>query len=298
MSKRPSRVVRLTVEDIVASASEENLEMIEEIEIIFGPVNEIDCLDGLSNLRSFTLVNCGLQRISNVSCVGHTLEKLCLMDQGLTRMENLLLPQLRELMLQQNGITRIENLEGCPKLQKLWLFDNKISKLENLHCLGDLRELWVQDNKISTLTGLENVSSLQILAVAANRLTDFKDLQKLSHLPNLRDLSLDDAHFGSCPIARSDGYWNFVLCYLKQIRRLDGIEIDAHDRSQAEDAYMAQVLRFNDRIAAIQRENQRELLAIETRQRRSASHADVMKQELLDAFQVPYFLRIWLRVSS
>ena len=85
-------------------------------------------------------------------------------------------------------------------MQKLWLFSNKIAKLENLSALGDLREFWVQDNKITKLAGLENVSSLQILAVAANRLSDFKDLQKLAVLPNLRDLSLDDAHLeGSDP---------------------------------------------------------------------------------------------------
>ena len=78
-------------------------------------------------------------------------------------------------------------------MQKLWLFSNKIAKLENLSALGDLREFWVQDNKITKLAGLENVSSLQILAVAANRLSGFKDLQKLAVLPNLRDLSSDDA---------------------------------------------------------------------------------------------------------
>ena len=109
------------------------------------------------------VINTGLSRLSNLAPVGHTLEKLCLCDQGLTRIENLLLPQLRELLLHQNALTRIENLEGyvpvphnppkltssyacfsCPNLQKVWLFSNKITRIENLHCLGDVRELWLQ----------------------------------------------------------------------------------------------------------------------------------------------------------
>ena len=115
--KRAKGISRLSVEQIVDSAAEENLEMIEDIEIIFGTINELDNLEGLTNLRSLTVINSGLSRISNLSPVGHTLEKLCLCDQGLTRMENLLLPQLKELLLHQNALTRIENLEGCPKVQ-------------------------------------------------------------------------------------------------------------------------------------------------------------------------------------
>ena len=57
-------------------------------------------------------------------------ERLCLCDQGITRMECLELPNLRELLLHQNALTRMEGLDGCPRLQKLWLASNKIPRIE------------------------------------------------------------------------------------------------------------------------------------------------------------------------
>jgi hypothetical protein len=106
----------------------------------------------------------------------------------------------------------------------------QIAKIENLLCCGDLRELWIQNNKITRITGLEHLCNLQVLGLAANRLflcaklksearapftnyhhdptriADFQDLQTLSSLPTLRDLSMSDPHFGTCPIAKAQGY--------------------------------------------------------------------------------------------
>ena len=48
--------------------------------------------------------------------------------------------------------------------------------------------------------------------------------------PALRDLALEDDHFGRCPIVKAEGYRNFVLCALKQVRVLDGAEIAGRDR--------------------------------------------------------------------
>jgi hypothetical protein len=180
-----------------------------------------------------------MTRITGLAPVSHTLEKLNLCDQNLTKIEGLTLPHLRELLLHENKITKIENLQGCPRLQKLWLFNNQITKIENLHCVGDLRELWLQHNKITQVAGLESLVNLQVLALSANRVADFRELQKLATLPALRDLSLDDAHFGRCetltptqhtngtttrrtfgssPIALAEGYWAFCVRKLKQVR--------------------------------------------------------------------------------
>ena len=44
----------------------------------------------------------------------------------------------------------------------------------------------------------------------------------MSSLPALVEVSFTDPHFGSCPIIRTEGYWNFALCYLKKVStRLD-----------------------------------------------------------------------------
>ena len=106
--------------------------MVEDIEIIFSPVCEIANLNRCVNLRSLTLINVGLKKISNLACVGRSLERLCLPENELTRMEGLYLPNLRELYLQGNQICRLEGLDGCPKLQRLWLTDNRLVKIEHL----------------------------------------------------------------------------------------------------------------------------------------------------------------------
>ena len=93
--------------------------------------------------------------------MGHSLEKLALINQELTTVENLHLPNLRELYLQKNRIKRLEGFEGCPKLRRLWIFSNDIRVVENLHCLGDLRELWLQDNPISSVGELRRLRGLQ-----------------------------------------------------------------------------------------------------------------------------------------
>ena len=54
--------------------------------------------------------------------VSLTLQSLCLSDQLISKMENLNLPNLRELYLHRNKISEIENLQFCPKLRKLWIF--------------------------------------------------------------------------------------------------------------------------------------------------------------------------------
>ena len=51
-AKKMSRT--LTVDMIMDNTGEEDLENVEEIEIIFGSINELANLDGCTNLRSLT----------------------------------------------------------------------------------------------------------------------------------------------------------------------------------------------------------------------------------------------------
>jgi Leucine-rich repeat (LRR) protein len=118
-----------------------------EIEIIFTNVHDIgpDGIARCAALRALTLIDTGLRRIRGLDAVGRSLERLCLSDQNLTRIEGLSqLPMLRELLLHQNAIAKIEGLDGCPRLRRLWLFSNRVTKIEGLHGCGDLRELWLQ----------------------------------------------------------------------------------------------------------------------------------------------------------
>ena len=87
----------LTYEQIVTATGYRNLEELVELEIIFIGIDEISSLDDCRCLKKITLIDNGLKRISNLAPVAMTLRSLTLCDQNLTAMENLELPNLREL---------------------------------------------------------------------------------------------------------------------------------------------------------------------------------------------------------
>ena len=149
-----------------------------------------------------------------------------------------------------------------------------------------VRELWLQQNKIARVAGLESLVHLENLGLAGNKINDYLDLQRLSLLPSLRSVSFDDIHFGSCPVTKLDGYRNFALCYLKQVTHLDGLEVTRVDREKAEEAYVEEILAFNNRIEEVTREGGREAKAIEARRARTKSHGDALKNEMVGAFDM------------
>ncbi len=90
------------------------------------------------------MIQTGLREISGLVPIAHSLMRLVITEQKITKMENLHLPNLRDLLLHCNEILRIEGLDNMPKLQRLWLSSNRIGKMENLDAAGDLKELWLQ----------------------------------------------------------------------------------------------------------------------------------------------------------
>jgi Leucine-rich repeat (LRR) protein len=156
-------------------------------------------------------------------------------------MDNLALPNLRELFLHRNAITRIGHLGGCPRLRKLWLFQNQIEVVTGLHAVPELEECWLQANQISKLQGFETLSQLYNLGLAGNPVSDFKELKRLNVCGGLRALSMSDIHFGRCPIADEAGYQEFVVLHLPQVSTLDGIAITRETQLSAEDLYYSHV---------------------------------------------------------
>ena len=140
-------------------------------------------------------------------------------------MENLDLPNLKELFLHRNQISHIEGLENCARLRRLWLFQNNISAVSGLHALPELEECWLQGNRIACLHGIENCGTLVSLALGGNLISDYSELHRLSALNNLSSLALQDVHFGRCPIVDDTGYRNFCVCYLPQLMVLDGVHL-------------------------------------------------------------------------
>lgn len=157
-------------------------------------------------------------------------------------MDNLLLPNLRELFLHRNEITKIGNLSGCPRVRKLWLFQNKVENITGLHALPELEECWLQANQIRKLSGFENNPRLHTLGMAGNLVCSFKELKKLAPCSSLRSITFSDIHFGRCPVADEAGYKEFVLLHLRQVTVLDGIGVTREAQLSAEAVYFSQVI--------------------------------------------------------
>ncbi len=59
-----------------------------------------------SALRKLAFIDNGIKRLSNLNVLGPTLTSLCICDQEIQEIENLNLPNLRELYLHRNLISR------------------------------------------------------------------------------------------------------------------------------------------------------------------------------------------------
>eukprot|EP01041_Mallomonas_annulata_P009742 gene9742-20259_t len=276
---------RLSKEDIIETTGVSDLQEIETLELLFTTCDEIGSLDECRTLRRLSMLDNGLKRISNLEPVSVTLQSLCLCDQEITTMENLNLPNLKELFLHRNCITKIENLHNCPRLKRLWLSQNKITAISGLHAVPELEELYIQANSISKLSGIETCSNLKSLAISGNQISEYIEIRKLSSLLRLRDLSFQDIHFGRCVIVDDDGYKDFIICYLKQISILDGVLITKEKEMTAQDNLYNEIRQFNEQLAELEVEYRRDLQSIGGRQQNTTSQSMLLENEMQSALK-------------
>jgi Leucine-rich repeat (LRR) protein len=260
------------------------LEAIEEIEVLFLTCDEIASLEECSSLKKLVMIDNGLKGISNLTPVAMTLTTLCLCDQQIKKIENLELPLLQELLLHRNDISVLCNLEQCPRLRKLWLFQNKITSIKGgLSGLTDLEECWLQGNTITSLAGIERCKNLKDLSLAGNPISEFSELKRLDSLPYLESLSLSDIHFGQCTVAMAPGYREFVICFLAQVKTLDGVLINKNDLAAATLAYNNQVKAFNGTLQEVEDSYRKTLQNIDHQQHNKEVHAKVLEKEMMAA---------------
>ena len=225
----------LSKEDIEEVTGFKEFDNIEDLEILFNNFTELSSLNGFPKLRRLACIDNGIQRISHLEPVSLTLQILNLSDQDISKIENLNLPNLRELYLHRNYIRTVgsSSLSGCPRLKKLWLCQNQITTIDGLHGVPELQELWLQSNNITSLEGLACCPALQHLGLAGNNVSDFAEVRRLSAFVSLNILSFQDIHFGRCPVTDEDGYKEFISCHLPRVQILDGVEIS---KGQVDDA--------------------------------------------------------------
>ncbi|KAJ3059927.1 Protein tilB, partial [Podochytrium sp. JEL0797] len=145
------------------------------------------------------------------------------------------LSTLREVTLHQFDIEKIENLDVyCRHLEILYLQNNQISKIENLNKLKELQYLNLALNNITKIENLERCESLSKLDMTVNFVSDPLDLESLKNNEMLRELFL----VGN-PCTQVDGYRDFAIATLPQLKMLDGKEIERSERIAASQVYDA-----------------------------------------------------------
>ena len=155
---------------------------------------------------------------------------------------------LRELWICETAVEKIEGLEQCKKLQHLYLYGNRISRIENILHLNRLKSLSLADNCISRVEGLQNLRELLELNLANNNIASigesllgnisivtlnlsgnpiitFDTLKALKSAAFLISLSLADAQYSPCPLAKMRNYTTLVLFHFPRLKYLDNFAV-------------------------------------------------------------------------
>ncbi|CAI5676761.1 dynein axonemal assembly factor 11 isoform X1 [Oreochromis niloticus] len=136
---------------------------------------------------------------------------------------------LEEVSLHQQDIERIEHLDRwCRELRILYLQNNLIPRIENVGRLKKLEYLNLALNNIEVIENLEGCESLQKLDLTVNFVGRLSSVESLRHNIHLRELFL----VGN-PCTRFEGYRQFVVAALPQLKSLDGTEISRSERIRA-----------------------------------------------------------------
>ncbi|XP_022617465.1 protein tilB homolog [Seriola dumerili] len=136
---------------------------------------------------------------------------------------------LEEVSLHQQDIERIEHLDRwCRDLRILYLQNNLVPRIENLGRLKKLEYLNLALNNIEVIENLEGCESLQKLDLTVNFVGRLSSVESLKHNIHLRELFL----VGN-PCTEFEGYRQYVVASLPQLKWLDGTEISRSERIRA-----------------------------------------------------------------
>ncbi|XP_071277925.1 dynein axonemal assembly factor 11-like isoform X2 [Agelaius tricolor] len=136
---------------------------------------------------------------------------------------------LEEISLHQQEIEKLEHLDKwCRDLKILYLQNNLIPKIENVSKLKKLEYLNVALNNIERIENLEGCEELKKLDLTANFIGELSSIESLKCNIHLKELFL----MGN-PCTEFDGYRQFVVATLQQLKYLDSKEIERSERIKA-----------------------------------------------------------------
>ncbi|XP_038616235.1 protein tilB homolog isoform X2 [Tachyglossus aculeatus] len=163
---------------------------------------------------------------------------------------------LEELSLHQQEIEKLEHIDKwCRDLKILYLQNNLIAKIENVSRLKKLEYLNLALNNIEKIENLEGCESLKKLDLTVNFVGELSSIKILKHNIHLKELFL----MGN-PCADYEGYRQFVVATLLQLKWLDGKEIERSERIQALQNYpvVEQRIREQEKAYSLRRMQEKE----------------------------------------
>ncbi|XP_071594513.1 dynein axonemal assembly factor 11 isoform X2 [Heliangelus exortis] len=163
---------------------------------------------------------------------------------------------LEEISLHQQEIEKLEYLDKwCRELKILYLQNNLIPKIENVGKLKKLEYLNVALNNIERVENLEGCEELNKLDLTANFIGELSSIESLKYNIHLKELFL----MGN-PCTEFEGYREFVVATLHQLRYLDSKKIGRAERIQAIQNYpeVKQKIREQEQAYLLKRAREKE----------------------------------------
>uniref|UniRef100_A0A8C4Y8K1 Leucine-rich repeat-containing protein 6 n=1 Tax=Gopherus evgoodei TaxID=1825980 RepID=A0A8C4Y8K1_9SAUR len=163
---------------------------------------------------------------------------------------------LEEISLHQQEIEKLEYIDKlCRDLKILYLQNNLIPKIENVSKLKKLEYLNLALNNIERIENLEGCEELQKLDLTANFIGELSSIEILKHNIHLRELFL----VGN-PCTEFEGYRQFVVATLHQLKCLDSKEIERSERIQALQNYrqVEKQIRDQEQVYLVKRAREKE----------------------------------------
>ncbi|XP_074433958.1 dynein axonemal assembly factor 11-like isoform X4 [Larus michahellis] len=163
---------------------------------------------------------------------------------------------LEEISLHQQEIEKLEYLDKwCRDLKILYLQNNLIPKIENVGKLKKLEYLNVALNNIERIENLEGCEELKKLDLTANFIGELSSIETLKYNIHLNELFL----VGN-PCTEFEGYRQYVVATLHQLKCLDSKEIERSERIQALQNYpeVKQKIREQERAYLLKRAREKE----------------------------------------
>uniref|UniRef100_A0A8C3RAV6 Leucine-rich repeat-containing protein 6 n=1 Tax=Cyanoderma ruficeps TaxID=181631 RepID=A0A8C3RAV6_9PASS len=197
---------------------------------------------------------------------------------------------LEEISLHQQEIEKLEHLDKwCRDLKILYLQNNLIPKIENVGKLKKLEYLNVALNNIERIENLEGCEELKKLDLTANFIGELSSIESLKCNIHLKELFL----VGN-PCTAFEGYRQFVVATLHQLKYLDSKEIERSERIKALQNYPEVKRKIREQEGAYLLKRAREK---EEAQRRMQERKDE-KQKQMDSKLGFDSLQLWRKYYS